>query len=62
VLKEIEVAPGFFDGAVYRAVGLAAVGAREAPTGLEIDLDIEPLLLGVKVGISHHPREHQAEC
>src|ERR1700704_595814 len=62
VLEEIEVAPGFLDRVVHRAVGLAAIGAREAATGLEIDLDVEPLLLGVEVGVSHHPRRHQAEC
>ena len=50
VLKEIEVAPGLFDGVVYRAVGLAAIGAGEAAPRLEVDLDIEPLLVGVEVG------------
>src|SRR5262249_8790247 len=46
VLKEIEVAPGLLDGVVHRAVGLATIGAREAAAHLEVDLDIEPLLVG----------------
>jgi hypothetical protein len=50
VLEEIEVAPGLFDGVVHWALGFAAGGAREAPTGFEIDRDIEPLLVGVEVG------------
>jgi hypothetical protein len=60
VLKEIEVAPGLLHRVVHRAVGLAAIGA-EAAAYLEVDLDIEPLLLGVEVCCRHHPRRHQAE-
>src|SRR5215470_14999367 len=45
-----------------RAVGLAALGAGKPATGLEVDLDIEPLLVGVELGVHHHPRRHQAEC
>src|ERR1700738_3339262 len=41
---------------------LPALGPAKAPAGLEIDLDVEPLLLGVEIGVRHHPRRHQAEC
>jgi hypothetical protein len=49
VLKEIEVAQGLLDRVVHRAVGLAALGAREAATGLEVDLDIEPHLASTTI-------------
>src|SRR5262245_45952885 len=62
VLKEIEVAPGLLYRVVHRAVGLAALGTGKPATGLEVDLDIEPLLVGVELGVHHHPRRHQAEC
>ena len=62
MLEEIQVPPGLLDGVVHRAVGLAALGTREAAAGLEVDLDVEPLPLGVEVGRRHHPRRHQAEC
>src|SRR5215831_5300379 len=62
VLKEIEVAPGLLHRVVHRAVGLAALGTGKAATGLEVDLYIEPLLVGVELGVHHHPRRHQAEC
>src|SRR5215472_8275835 len=62
VLKEIEVAPGLLHRVVHRAVGLAALGTGKAATGLEVDLDIEPLLVGVELGVHYHPRRHQAEC
>src|SRR5262249_29954843 len=61
VLKEIEVAPGLLHRVVHRAVGLAALGTGKAATGLEVDLDIEPLLVDVEFGVHHHPRRHQAE-
>src|SRR5215475_14527294 len=62
VLKEIEVAPGLLHRVVHRAVGLAALGTGKAATGLEVDLDIQPLLVGVELGVHYHPRRHQAEC
>src|SRR5215510_9337295 len=62
VLKEIEVAPGLLYRVVHRAVGLAALGTGKPATGLEVDLDIEPLLVGVELGVHYHPRRHQAEC
>jgi hypothetical protein len=46
---------------VHRAAGLAPLGTREAAAGLEIDLDIKPLLLGVEVGRDHHPRRYEAK-
>src|SRR4029453_938665 len=62
VLEEIQMPPGLLDGVVHRAARLAAIRTREAAASLEIDLDVEPLLLGVEVGRRHHPRWHQAEC
>src|SRR5262249_17167658 len=62
VLKEIEVAPGLLHRVVHRAVGLAALGTGKPATGLEVDLDIEPLLVDVELAVHHHPRRHQAEC
>src|SRR5215469_7557276 len=49
----------FLTGVVHRAVRLPAFGTGEAAAGLEIDLDIEPLLPGVEVRRRHHPRRHQ---
>jgi hypothetical protein len=54
VVKEIEVAPGLIDRVVHRAVGLAALGTGKPATGLEVDLDIEPLFVDVELGV-HHP-------
>jgi hypothetical protein len=53
VLEDIEVAPGLLHRVVHRAVDLAALGAREATAGLEINLDVEPLLLSVEVRRRH---------
>src|SRR5215510_7147005 len=53
---------GLLHRVVHRAVGLAALGTGKPATGLEVDLDIEPLLVGVELGVHHHPRRHQAEC
>jgi len=61
VLEEIEVAPRLLHRVMHRAVGLAALGAGKAAAGLEVDLDVEPLLVGVEFGVRHHPRRHQAE-
>src|SRR5262247_1829807 len=61
VLEEIQMPPGLLDGVVHGTVGLATLGASKAAAGLEVDLDVEPPVLGVKVSRRHHPRRHQAE-
>jgi hypothetical protein len=46
---------------VLGTIGLAALGhASGRPP--EVDLDVEPLFLGVEVGRYHYPGRHQAEC
>ena len=49
------------DGVMHGTVGLATLGASKAAAGLEVDLDVEPPVLGVEVSRRHHPRRHQAE-
>ena len=49
VLEEIEVSPGHPLGVVGRAVRRAAGRAGEAAAWREVDLDIQPMRLGVEV-------------
>jgi hypothetical protein len=46
--------PGLLDGVVHRAVGLVALGAGNAAAGLEIDLNVEPLLVGLEFGVRRY--------
>ena len=46
---------------MHRAVGRAAVRAGEAAAPGEVDLDIEPTLLGIEGAGLHHPRRDQPE-
>ena len=61
MLEEVQMAPRLLDGVVHRAVALTALGAGKAAAGLEVDLDVEPLVLGVELGVRHHPGRHQPE-
>ena len=60
--QEVEVAPFLHDGVVHRAVGGLAIGAREAATGLEVNLNIEALVVDIEPARLNHPRRHQVEC
>ena len=62
VLEEVQVAPTHLLGVVGGAVGGAAVGAGEAAARREVDLDVEPLCLGVEVAAGHRPGRRQPEC
>ena len=61
MLEEVEMPPGLLHRVVRRAVGLGAVGAREAATCREVDLDVEAELLSVEGGGLDQPRRHDAE-
>src|SRR5262249_21929416 len=52
VLKEIKVAPGLLHRVVHWALGLATLGTGKPATGLEVDLEIEPLLVDVDFGVT----------
>ena len=52
-------APEF--GVVHRAIGCLAVRTRQARAALEVDLDVEPFPLGVKVGGGNEPRAIDAK-
>ena len=61
VLEEVEMAPAHPLGVVGRAVRGAAVRAGEAAAWCEVDLDVEPLCLGVEVAAGHRPGRGQAQ-
>jgi hypothetical protein len=61
VLEEVEVSPGHPHGVVGRTVRRAAGRAGEAAAGGEVDLDIQPVRLGVEIGGHHGPWRRQAE-
>src|SRR5207344_1302807 len=62
VLKEVEVAPSHPLGIIGRAVRRTAGRAGEAAARGEVDLDVEPMCLGVKVAAAHRPRWGQSQC
>jgi hypothetical protein len=43
------------------AIGGAAVRAREATAGLEVNVQIEPFFVSMEVHSLDHPRQHQAK-
>src|SRR6516162_2123904 len=61
VLEEVEVAPGHPLGVIGRAVRRAAGRAGEAAARSEVNLDVEPVCLGVKVAAAHRPRWRQPQ-
>ena len=61
MLEEIEMAPRHLLGVVGGAVGGAAVRAGKAAARGEIDLDVEPLRLGIEVAAGHRPGRRQPQ-
>ncbi len=61
MLEEVQVSPSHPLGVVGRAVRRATGRASEPAAGREVDLDIQPMRLGVEVGAHHGPWRRQAE-
>ncbi len=61
MLEEVQVSPGHPLGVVGRAVRRATGRANEAAARCEVDLDIQPMRLGVEVRARHGPWRRQAE-
>jgi hypothetical protein len=61
MLEEVEMPPGFPRRVVGRTVGRAAGRTGEPAAGGEVDLDVEPMRLGVEVGAADGPRRGQGQ-
>ncbi len=56
LLEEVEMAPGLPLGVVGRAVRRAAGRTGKSAAWCKVDLDVQPVCLGVEVGAGHRPR------
>ena len=61
MLEEVECRHVLHRGVVHGAIGVSAVGAREAAAPREIDLDVEAAGLSIEVARLDHPRRDEAE-
>ena len=59
MLEEVEMAPGLPLGVVGRAVGRAAVRTGKSAARGKVDLDVQPVCLGIEVGAGYRPRRGQ---
>lgn len=62
MLEEVEMAPRHLLGVVGGAVRGATVRTGEAAARREVDVDVEPVCLGVEVAAGYRPRRRQAQC
>ena len=56
MLEEVEMAPGFPLGVVGRAIRRAATRTGKPATWGKVDLDVQPVCLGIEVGTGYRPR------